>query len=59
MTKEEYAALAGAAKVTPAQVDEYNETLRVWRAVCQVCKLPLIGTLAEIRKHRHDGPEAQ
>lgn len=58
MTAAEYEALAKTATVTPAQVDDYNETLRQWRAVCQVCGVPLVGTLVEIRKHRHDGPEA-
>jgi hypothetical protein len=53
MNAEEVEALRKAATVTPEQVAEYNETVRQWRAVCQVCKLPLVGTLVEIRKHTH------
>ena len=54
MTKAEYEALAAAAKQpSPEQVEAYNETLRVWRATCQVCGEVIVGPLSALRRHQH------
>jgi hypothetical protein len=42
---------------TPAEIDEHNENVRQWRAVCQVCGVPLVGTLKQIRAHQHPPKE--
>ena len=61
MTKEEFRALREAAAVmpppTPEEIDEHNENVRQWRAVCQVCGVPLVGTLKQIRAHQHPPKE--
>lgn len=61
MTKEEFRALEEAAAVmpppTPEEIDEHNENVRQWRAVCQVCGVPLVGTLKQIRAHQHPPKE--
>jgi hypothetical protein len=54
MTQKEFEALAAAAKVpSPEQIEDYNETLRVWRATCQVCGETIVGPLSKLRQHRH------
>jgi hypothetical protein len=56
MKQEEFDALKeAAAQPTPEQVEDYNETLRQWRAKCRKCGVPLVGTLAYIRGHKCDG----
>jgi hypothetical protein len=50
MTEEELEKIRESGKdPTPAQVDDYNETLRVWRTRCPHCDHTLTGTLTEIR----------
>lgn len=53
MTPEEFEALSEAKK--QEAIDYNNEQVRQWRAVCQLCKVPLVGTLAHIRAHRCSG----
>jgi hypothetical protein len=45
-------------KKLPHEVDEkevkrINETATDWTAVCPVCGEHLVGTIAELRKHKH------
>lgn len=37
---------------------EFNEAQTDWTAVCRVCGQHLVGTLAQLREHKH-GPEGQ
>lgn len=34
-------------------VKKINEEAHDWQAVCPICSEKLIGTLAELRKHKH------
>lgn len=40
-------------KVDAAEVKRILEEAKDWTAECSVCHEKLIGTLAEIRKHKH------
>jgi hypothetical protein len=53
MTPEEFEALPRGEQL--AAIEHNDEHVRQWRAVCQLCKRPVSGTLAEIRRHECDG----
>lgn len=40
-------------EIDEAEVKKYNEDAPTWTGTCSICGKHLIGTPAELRKHKH------